>query len=208
MRHVYIQYGKRFIGGLMLMISWPCFSSNIDVSTLTCTDNRLYCHILQLRPNIDKEWAYKFSNLLYKYAKKFKMDPMRSLAIAMQETSLKNQHRTRKVLVFYDQCNKDKCIKAYREVEGASDLSVFQFHVNTIKEFNIDPIQLNYSLEYAVKTHFELLKYKEEHCAFLKENAWACYHSKTPKYQKQYIEMVNRWYPKEVAIKPDILNQT
>ena len=127
-----------------------------------------------------------------------KMDPMRSLAIAMQETSLSNIHRKRNVFVFFEKCADSKCVKSYKEVEGYSDLSIFQFHVDTIKYFNIDPIKLNSSLEYAVETHFKILKHKQEQCAHLNENAWACYHSKTPKHQKRYIKMVNRWYSKPI----------
>ncbi len=195
------KYGRCVFICLFFLVSAPSYSGGIDFSSLSCQKNRIFCQILTLRPNIDKKWAYKFSNLLYKYGKKFKMDPMRSLAIAMQETSLKNQHRSRNVLVFFDKCDNKHCVKSYKEIIGFSDLSIFQFHVNTIKNFDINPLKLNTSLEYAVKSHFELLQYKQQRCKHLKESAWACYHSKTPKYQNRYISMVNRWYPKKIAPK-------
>lgn len=195
------KHGSYIFIGLLLLMSTPTYSDSIEWSSLSCHKNPIFCHVLTLRPNIDKTWAYKFSNLLYKYGKKFKMDPMRSLAIAMQETSLKNQHRSRNVLVFFDNCDKEHCVKAYKEIKGFSDLGIFQFHVKTIKHFHINPIKLNESLEYTVSTHFELLKHKQKQCEHLKENAWACYHSKTAKYRNKYISMVNRWYPKRKTSK-------
>lgn len=203
MRFMGAKYYRCFIFCLISFCAVPTFAAKVNFTALSCDKNPIFCQILTLRPSIDKSWAYQFSNLLFKYAKQFNMDPMRSLAIAMQETSLKNQHRTRKVLVFYNKCQDKKCIKTYKEVEGASDLSIFQFHIKTIKHFDIDPLKLNNSLEYAVKSHFKLLKYKQQRCAYLKENAWACYHSKTPKYQKRYISMVNRWYPKPAKEKSE-----
>lgn len=168
----------------------------INPDKAACRTHKVYCHILKLRPKIDKNWALQFSNLLYRYGKRYKMDPMRSLAIAMQETSLKNKNRAQKIIVFKKKCKEGKCENSFETVEGFSDLSIFQFHVETIKYFDIDPIKLTNSLEYAVDTHYKILKYKQNICADLQKNAWACYHSKTPKYQKKYIKMVNRWYPK------------
>lgn len=170
-------------------------SVNSAFSTkVSCKVNPLYCQICKFKPKVNKVWAMKLSNLLHKYGKKYHIDPWRSLAIAMQESSLKNQHRRRKVLVYYDFCKKDQCVKKYKYVEGLTDVGLFQFHVNTIIYNKINPLRLASDLEYVVKQHFLLLSKKQKQCQFLGAESWACYHSKNKKYRDKYIKLVNRYF--------------
>lgn len=166
--------------------------SSYAYATPDCKVHKLYCGILELKPSANRSWAMRFSNLLYKYARKYDMDARRSLAIAMQESSLRtDNHNHSKVIRFIKPC--PDCKEEYEIVRGITDLSIFQFHVNTIEAYGIDPIRLKTDLEYAVDWHFKILKSKIKSCAHLPD-AWACYNSATPHIHKRYVKQVNRWY--------------
>jgi len=181
---------------LCLLISQISFGTSKDsaLTTMNCKKNPLFCQICQFNPTIDKKWAMKLSNLLHKYGKAYDIDPWRSLAIAMQESSLKEQSRRRKVLVYYDVCKKNHCKKKYKYVEGVSDIGLFQFHVNTIIYNKINPLRLASDLDYTVQQHFLLLSKKQQQCDHLGKESWACYHSKNKKYRDKYVKLVNRYF--------------
>lgn len=159
-----------------------------------CHKNPMYCQILKWRPTIDEKWAMKFSDLLYRYGKKYNMDPWRSLAIAMQESSLRNIHRKHSIVKFKQKCVKKRCRQVYNIYRGYSDLSIFQFHIMTALANKMDIIRLNTDLDYAVKEHFILLKKKEARCHKLGKLSWSCYHSTSPIRRKHYVQLVNRYF--------------
>lgn len=166
-----------------------------------CRKNPLYCTIIKLRPKINHTLAMRFSNLLYKYGKQFQMDPWRSLAIAMQESSLRNIHRRHEIIVFHNHCERYKCSDSYEYVSGYSDLSIFQIHIKTAIAYKMDPIKLDQDLEYAVYQHYAVLKQKERECSSLGELSWTCYHSKSPSRRMRYRMLVDKYY-----LKPGIAN--
>ena len=182
---------------LFLGVALPGLS--LAKSKVKCDQNPLqhplYCEILMLQPKIDHAWAMDFSNHLHTYAKKYKLDPWRSLAIAMQESSLKQKNRKVPVLIFTEKCSKNRCKRSYKIIRGISDIGLFQFHIGTVKYYKLDPLRLMDDLEYAVESHFKLLKKKIEKCKHLKSAAWSCYHSRSAMYRKKYITLVNRYYP-------------
>jgi len=169
---------------------------------LDCSKHKIYCKIVELRPNIDKKWAMKFSNIIYVKAKAYKMDPLRSVAIAMQESSLRQINRKQAVLVPNEVCDDmGECETSYAIVSGYSDISIWMFHVRTLKSFSIDPSLAQSSLEYATEKHFEILKHKIKACKRLGKEAWSCYHSATPRHRKKYLQLVNRFFTeKEVKV--------
>lgn len=139
----------------------------------------------------------KLSNKLAKYGKQYKQDPYRSLAIAMQESSLKMINRKDQVIVFKKHCKAaGTCTKSYKVIDGVTDVGLFQFHVKTILAYKLDPIRLQTDLDYSVSTHFKVLSDKLKQCKSLKQYAWSCYHSKTPTLRKHYAKKVNHYYRK------------
>jgi hypothetical protein len=184
-----------FVILLSLLVSCASFAKEqTHTPSKSCIKHPLYCRILAWRPKIDKNWAMKFSNLLHYYGKKHDMDPWRSLSIAMQESSLRKIHRKEKVIIFLDNCSKQACKKTYRVVNGFTDLSLFQFHIDTILNHGMDPLKLNEDMAYVIQQHYILLKKKQAQCKHLKEEAWSCYHSKTPSHRKRYVKLVNRYF--------------
>ncbi len=159
-----------------------------------CEKHKIYCKVVELRPNIDKSWAMKFSNIVYKKAKKYELDPMISIAIAMQESSLRQINRRQSVLVPKEACDEfGECVVEFEKIVGYSDLSIWQFHVETLEAYNIDPVEVHTNLEYATDFHFKLLKKKIKMCKHLGDEAWTCYHSATERFRKKYKDDVGRY---------------
>lgn len=160
-----------------------------------CQQDALYCKIMELQPQSDPKWAMDLSNSLIKHAKQYHMDPWLSLAIAMQESGLRDIHRNNKTIVFKEHCEKNKpCKKSYVIVEGHSDITVFQLHVNTIINYGIDPLRLTQDMDYLVDWHYRILKRKQHECRSYGREAWACYHSRTPVLHQRYVQQVAQYY--------------
>lgn len=162
--------------------------------SVNCEKHPIYCHIKQLKPNMNYRKAMDLSNLIYKYSKKYGQDPHLSVAIAAQETGIKEINRAQTIIVFFNICDEVGCKEHYKYVTGYSDLSMFQFHAETIRYYNINPILLKNNLEYCVNWHFKLIKKKRKICKDLGEDAWTCYHSRSPKLRKFYKELVIQYY--------------
>ena len=177
------------------------FSGLAQARPVDCSKHKIYCAISDLQPKVDKTFAMELSNLIYREAKKAKIDPMISVAIAMQETSLKHRlNRKQRVIVEKIVVNCDsseKCVpvKKYEIVSGYTDMGLFQFHVDTITAYKLDLNKLE-NLEYVVKSHFKILKDKIKQCKRFGKQAWTCYHSSTPKYRNRYYNDVMKHYKK------------
>lgn len=175
---------------------------NLSGKAANCELHPLYCKIMTLQPACDPQWAFKLSNALIKQGKQYEMDPWLSLAIAMEESSLRNRHRNTKTIVFKESCDETgHCKKTHEVIHGHSDIGVFQFHVNTILLNDIDPVRLMEDLPYAVDWHYKILKQKQRQCE--KEygvEAWGCYHSRTRALHARYVKQVSEHYYGEQVI--------
>lgn len=161
-----------------------------------CAKNPVYCAILKLRPDIDKTFGLELSNYIFKYSKKYGTDPYRSVAIAMQESTLRNIHRKQDVVLIKEHCDSDNVCVEYTELgTGYTDIGIWQFHARTIQAFSMDALRLRDDIEYSTERHTYLLRIKMQECgAALGEDAWSCYHSSTPQYREKYVQMVERYY--------------
>lgn len=100
------------------------------------------------------------------------------------------------MLELKEDCTSGTCVEYMRKVRGYTDIGLYQFHAATIEAYGMDAIRLRDDIEYATDRHCFLLSVKVKECADLGEDAWACYHSRTPKYRNKYIQMVNRYFTK------------
>lgn len=185
---------------LSLIVALCCIQAPTTFASkkaVNCKKNPLYCHIIKLQPNMNKSLAMRLSNHLFRYAKQHQLDPWRSLAIAMQESSLRKTKRHSTVIVPVLKCNtQGRCQETLKTIRGISDLGLFQLHADTIKHYQFDADKLTKDIDYMVKTHFIVLIDKIKQCKRLGPQAWSCYHSKTPVLRKRYIQKVNRYYKK------------
>ncbi len=166
--------------------------SPITAKAIDCSKHKIFCKIKELNSSVNDKYAMRLSNLLYKYSKKYKTDPMVSIAIAMQETGIRNIDRKTRALVKQDNGEVIKTV--------VTDVGIFQFHVDTIEYYNLDVQLIRSDLEYAVEQHIKLLKKKIKLClrhGIDKDEAWSCYHSLTRKHRRKYVNDVSRYITKK-----------
>lgn len=128
----------------------------------------LYLYALTLQPRVDRMWAAQLAAELDRVASKYETDPWISLAIAMQESSLRPG-----------------------AVGPGGDAGTFQFHPSTARRFGVDVRRLRSDLAYEVEQHVLLLKLKLEMCPG--PRGWSCYHSVTPRHRAKYERLVRRY---------------
>ena len=183
-----------------ILVMLGFFDAPIAWGKTDCSIHKVYCKIVSLRPDIDKKWAMKFSNIVSKKAKVYKLDPIRSIAIAMQESSIRVINRKQNVLVHNEECDDlGECSTTYEVVKGYSDLSVWMFHIDTLMAYEVDPIKVQNDLDYATDFHFRLLKAKMKRCKHLGDESWSCYHSITERHRQAYMKRVEPYFNKKVS---------
>ena len=86
-----------------------------------------------------------------------------------------------------------KCTETAKIVKAKTDLGLFQIHVKTIQNYNLDPLKLKNNLEYMFDSHFKILKDKINACKN-KKNPWTCYHSFNQKPRKEYEKLTMKYF--------------
>lgn len=158
-----------------------------------CKTHKVYCKIIKLQPRIDKEYAMKVSNFIYVYAKANNVSPFISVAIINQESSFRELHTYHTTNETKSSCDTTSCHVITTKQKTVADMTLVQINIRTAIANNFDIERLfSHDLEYAIKCHFKILVKKMKMCAHL-DHAWACYHSKTPKFKDKYIKMVSRF---------------
>lgn len=154
----------------------------------------IYCKIVSLKPKIDRDWAFKLSNVIHAEAKRHGMDPMLSVAIMMQESSLDpvNTFHTEEHIDRY--CDEKGCYEVVTKKRRVIDMGVAQINVNTARAYGFDLERLfSFDLEYTIKCHFIILRDKIRMCSHLGDEAWTCYHSATEEHRLRYKDLVGRY---------------
>ena len=149
------------------------------------TDHPIYDRIVTLKPKINKKFAMHLSNLMHRYSRKYKQDPMISVGIAMQESGIRNISRKERVVLFNE--------KNAQVVRGYTDLCIFQIHIRTAKNYGMDLYKLYTDLDYCVEQHFKIMRKKRKVCKKLGKDDWTCYHSYTDETRKIYKKLVERY---------------
>lgn len=182
----------RLATGLIMLFA---SALSADAANPNCQTDKLYCAILELRPDINKDMAYSLSNHVYKYSKMYKVDPYRIIAIGMQESGLRVVNRKQSVMLINEECDPEGvCTEYAKYVTGYSDVGIFQFHVNTIQNYSMDALRLRDDIEYATEQACLLLSLKIKECQDIGKDSWSCYHSRTEHHRKLYVKLVNRYY--------------
>lgn len=159
-----------------------------------CNKHKIYCRIVKLQPKVNKQWAMKLSNYIYKYSNIYKIDTDLVTAMLMQESSYIYKHRKVTGLERVETCDdKGFCTEELIEKTIYTDFGPFQFSYYTTKRYKIDPIRLENDLHYATKWFFKFLSGKIKTCKHLGSEAWSCYHSSTPRYREKYVIDVKRF---------------
>lgn len=171
---------------LVLILTVLLQSSSVLASNLDCSKHPIYCSIKTLQPVLDDKLAISLSNLLSRYSKRYGIDPYRAVAIAFQESGFAQVNRRQRVLT--------QIGTKWEVIEGFSDLSMYQIHIDTATAYQLDLDKLMNNLDYATMIFTRILRDKIELCSELEDEAYSCYHSTTERYRKEYIRLVDRHY--------------
>lgn len=165
---------------------------------VNCKKHPIYCHIKKIAPHTSDKWAMKISNLIYSGAKRAKISPMISVAIARQESAFINTTvevvNIRKETICH---TPDHCI-TNTKTKHLIDIGLFQINANTAGEYGCDKNKLMRDVEYNVACHFKILVDKMRICRKLNifKETWSCYHSITRRFRVKYAKAVRRFLPK------------
>jgi hypothetical protein len=173
------------ISVLMFTLMLHCAEAKAQSS---CDKGSVYCALTKNRPDMDRLTLRRIADLFIKYSRKYDQDPITSVAIGMQETGLRQRNRHHNIIVF----NPDGI--TWRVERGVTDVCMFQFHVDTIVDMNIDPIKLKDNIDYCIEQHFKLMSVKRKICSDIGEDSWTCYHSKNPRLRETYKKLVARYF--------------
>ena len=185
-----------------VIFMWAGLAKAVD-----CNKHKIYCAIVNLQPKVDKKYAMKLSNEIYKYSKIYKISWKRSVAILMQETSIiKGLNNVQKGLVKKTICHaetsyveKSTCETIYEVQNLITDIGPWQFSVHTVLLYDMNPEKVENDLAYSTEWHFKILKGKLKACAKrYPETAWACYNTASPTKHRIYVQLVDRYYIKIV----------
>jgi hypothetical protein len=177
---------KKLLILLALLVSPRIGSFEGTINNPTEPECKVFKQIIKNKPKVDVRIARQLANLIKKYAFLNEMDPLRAVAIAMQESGYKPIITKKNGKPF--------------------DIGIFQINVRTAKEFKLNTKKLMIDMEYSVKSYFIIMKQKKEICKRLKSDSWSCYHSRTPVFRIKYKKLVNRFYP--VTSPKTVLNET
>jgi hypothetical protein len=144
-------------------------------AAVDCQSHKVYCAIKTIQPKIDSKFAMELSNYIFRYSLRHGTNPYRTVAIIAQESM-------------------------FRNINTEIDIGIYQINISTAAAYGIDIYRLQDDLEYATEQHILLLKKKKGYCSELEEEAWTCYHSKTPQHREAYKIAVDRYYEKIVNL--------
>ena len=177
----------------ILLMVFTFFNSDIAWG-VDCKIHKIYCKIVQLQPDIDKSFVMELSNQISRKSRSYGIDPMISLAILNQESSLKNINTFSVTKKISKNCDDKSCSKLITEEHEVVDMTIAQINIKTALDLNLDIKRLfNLDLDYALDCHYKILSLKLKLCENLGNEAWSCYHSTTPKYREKYVQMVSRF---------------
>lgn len=151
--------------------------STVEAKAEYCEDNPIFCQILDNSPNLDKNYAYELSNVIYRASKKYNINKHLLSAILMQESSYKLNANNNNL-----------------------DLGIAQINVNTAKSLKLNNKKLMTDLKYSVEAGASVLKWFQKTYKKREPDTWYCRYNvgsrknaNESKACAAYIKAVNRW---------------
>lgn len=181
-----------------LFLALALLLSTEAYSKVNCKRHKIYCAIVKLRPSINKKFAMKLSNEIYRSARKHKVkDTMRIVAIMRQESGIKMDARNRSTETkTHTECDEwERCVTTKTIITETTDFGLFQFHINTMQNNNLEIEQVMTDMKFTVNFAIKYLAGKIRMCRRIwKKTPWACYNSANPGKHEEYVRLVDRYY--------------
>lgn len=155
-----------------------------------CGEHPIYCQILKNSPRINKVYAFKLSNIIYRVSKKHNIPADVFTAILRQESAYKLSAKNGKCGVLTGQYKKEACIWV--------DFGISQINYRTAKSYNMNFYKLLHDLEYSVEAGAKVLSWFRSKYAKNDYRWWVRYNcgTKPSTYRdscNKYYKAVGRW---------------
>jgi hypothetical protein len=115
--------------------------------------NPIYHAITVLNKKINKEKAFKYSNIISKLSRKYKLDPFLVVSIARQESRIN--------LATVRTMANDEIIetdKGYIKIVHITDFCMMQIHKSNVKNLKLSPNRLLEDPQYCIETGVDILR--------------------------------------------------
>jgi hypothetical protein len=155
-----------------------------------CEKHPIYCQIVKNRPKINKKYAIKLSNEIFKATRKHNIPANIYTAILMQESTYKLEAKN--------------CIRGLSEEsieeKVCTDFGISMIHYSTMRRYSFDREKLLTDLEYSVDAGAKVLSWFKEKYSHKEIDWWVRYNCGTKKSIERstcqiYKNLVERYLP-------------
>lgn len=182
-----------------------------------CSKHPIYCQITNNNPTINRPYAFRLSNIIYKATLRHKIDPVIFTAILAQESMydlkatncttgiieqpehievitmasmLKCKADTNKTIgdAEFHECLKDKPTEG--RVSVCTDFGIGQIWYKTAQSYEFDIEKLTSDLEYSVEAAAIVLKDFQSRYAHKEKDWWTRYNARSTKARNKYKRLV------------------
>jgi len=178
---------------LFVFISLECFSQH------SIKNNPIYHSLLILNKRLNKKKAYKYSNLIAKYSKIYKLNPFLIASIARQESGI----TLGRVREFEDkEITLNEYGKFVRYVE-VTDFCMMQINERNVKLLKLDPNKLLINADYCIHEGVKILhgfKHLKDRDPFW----YSRYNALNAEARKEYEKLIMSHYNKIVSEIPNL----
>jgi soluble lytic murein transglycosylase-like protein len=148
---------------------------------------------------VNKQRLMQLSNIIYKYAKKYKLDPKLLTAILAQES----MYRINTANCSYGIrcCDFTKVLGletnkvGYDVVRSCTDFGISQIHYKTAERYNLDIALLLTDPDYSVRAGAKILYDIKRRYAKHEPTWWTRYNASSPSKRAEYEKKVMRFFP-------------
>lgn len=164
---------------------------------IDCNIHKIFCQIVENRPNINLGYAMKLSNVIYRKSKEHSIPAEIFTAILMQESSYRLGAEG-------IHCGNERGVKPLRKTCVVSDYGIAQIHYDTVDRYEFDTKLLLSDLNYSVDAGAEVLKWFHRKYSKKEPKRWYCRYNVGTRPAKSiktacnvYLKLVERWLRKK-----------
>lgn len=185
---------------LSFLILFPSFS----FAKVDCDDHPIYCQIHRNNPTLDLKYAMNLSNIIYKAAKKHKVNARILTAIYAQESMYVNETKNCTTGIFHIEAAfveadipkdmKDRMLAMTAEpITVCTDFGIGQIWYRTAAKMGIDLNRIILDLEYSVDKSAEILADFYQRYGHREKDWWTRYNASSRKKRDVYLNLVERY---------------
>jgi len=137
-----------------------------------CQDHKIFCQIVKNNPRINKKYAFKLSNIIFKLSKKHKVNARIYTAILAQESMYKLDAKN---------CKKGLHKDYIKPIKVCFDFGISMINHRTVSSYNFNLNKLLNDLEYSVEAGMIVFSWFQKTYGKKEKDFWVRYNCGTKK---------------------------